>query len=60
MKIGDVSRRRRLADGARRRWYAHYRALRFARRMLRGEGCPCEPAGAASPCAAGGWTATPR
>jgi hypothetical protein len=33
MKIGDVSRPRRLADPARRRWYARYRALRFARRM---------------------------
>jgi hypothetical protein len=40
MKIGDVSRRRRLADPVRLRWYAQYRTLRFARRMLRGEvGC---------------------
>ena len=37
IKIGDVSRRRRLADPARQRWYAHYRAVRFARRMLREE-----------------------
>jgi hypothetical protein len=35
MKTGDVSRRRRLADPARMRWYAHYRAVRFSRRMLR-------------------------
>lgn len=34
MKIGDVSRRRRLADPARMRWYAHHRAVRFSRRML--------------------------
>jgi hypothetical protein len=32
-RIGDVSRRRRLFGGeARLRWYARYRALRFARR----------------------------
>lgn len=36
MKIGDVSRRRRFADPARQRWYAHYRCLRFSRRMMRG------------------------
>ncbi len=36
MKIGDVSRRRRFADPARMRWYAHYRCVRFSRRMLRG------------------------
>ena len=34
MKIGDVSRRRRLSDPARMRWYAHYRAVRFSRRMM--------------------------
>jgi hypothetical protein len=33
MRIGDVSRHRRLSDPVRRRWYAHYRAVRFARRM---------------------------
>jgi hypothetical protein len=33
MKIGDVSRARRFSDPARRRWYAHHRAIRFARRM---------------------------
>jgi hypothetical protein len=33
MKIGDVSRARRLSDPTRRRWYAHHRAIRFARRM---------------------------
>jgi hypothetical protein len=33
MSIGDVSRHRRLCDPARRRWYAHHRAVRFARRM---------------------------
>ena len=33
MKIGDVSRRRRLSDPARRRWYAYHRAVRFALRM---------------------------
>jgi hypothetical protein len=33
MKTGDVSRSRRLADPARRQWYARYRAVRFARRM---------------------------
>ena len=37
MRIGDVSRRRRFADPARRRWYAYHRAVRFSRRMLRGE-----------------------
>ena len=35
MKIGDVSRRRRLADPARLRWYAHHRSVRFSRRMMR-------------------------
>jgi hypothetical protein len=40
IKVGDVSRRRRLADPARQRWYAHYRAVRFARRMLH-ETVPC-------------------
>lgn len=43
MKIGDVSRRRRLADPARLRWYAYHRAVRFSRRML-------QPEGKASPC----------
>jgi hypothetical protein len=33
MRIGDVSRQRRFADPVRQRWYAHHRALRFARRM---------------------------
>ena len=33
MKVGDVSRQRRLTDPARRRWYAHHRCVRFARRM---------------------------
>jgi hypothetical protein len=33
MRIGDVSRHRRWSDPARRRWYAHHRAVRFARRM---------------------------
>jgi hypothetical protein len=33
MKSGDISRARRLADPARQRWYARYRAVRFARRM---------------------------
>lgn len=36
MRIGDVSRRRRFADPARMRWYAHYRCVRFSRRMLHG------------------------
>jgi hypothetical protein len=36
MKIGDVSRHRRISDPARRRWYAHHRAVRFARRMRPG------------------------
>jgi hypothetical protein len=40
MKIGDVSRYRRFADPARQRWYAHYRAVRFALRMTQG---PCSP-----------------
>ena len=35
MRIGDVSRPRRFADPARLRWYAHHRAVRFARRMGR-------------------------
>jgi hypothetical protein len=35
MKTGDVSRRRRLADPARMRWYAHHRTVRFSRRCLR-------------------------
>jgi hypothetical protein len=34
MKIGDVSRRRRLADPVRLRWYAHHRSVRFSRRMM--------------------------
>jgi hypothetical protein len=34
MKIGDVSRRRRLADPARMRWYAYHRSVRFSRRMM--------------------------
>jgi hypothetical protein len=34
MKVGDVSRPRRLADPVRLRWYAYHRAVRFARRML--------------------------
>jgi hypothetical protein len=38
MKTGDVSRRRRLADPARMRWYAHHRCVRFSRRMLGGRG----------------------
>jgi hypothetical protein len=34
MRKGDVSRRRRLIGPvAKLRWYAHYRALRFARRF---------------------------
>jgi hypothetical protein len=33
MKIGDVSRRRRLADPVRQAWYAYCRSLRFAQRM---------------------------
>jgi hypothetical protein len=34
MRVGDVSRPRRLADPARLRWYAYHRAVRFARRVL--------------------------
>jgi hypothetical protein len=34
MRIGDVSRRRRLADPARMRWYAYHRSVRFSRRMM--------------------------
>ena len=34
MKVGDVSRRRRLADPVRLRWYARHRALRFSRRLF--------------------------
>jgi hypothetical protein len=40
MKTGDVSRARRLADPARRRWYAHHRAIRFAIRMGESIGGP--------------------
>jgi hypothetical protein len=41
MKIGDVSRHRRFADPVRLRWYAYYRAVRFAQRMSQaGEGAP--------------------
>jgi hypothetical protein len=29
----DATRPRRSRDGARRRWYAHWRSVRFARRM---------------------------
>jgi hypothetical protein len=36
MRIGDVSRRRRLTDPVRIRWYAQQRAIRFARRMFLG------------------------
>jgi len=32
-RIGDCTRRRRFADRVRRKWYAHYRAVRFARRF---------------------------
>jgi hypothetical protein len=41
MKVGDVSRRRRLADPVRLRWYAHHRAVRFAQRMARAAGLAC-------------------
>ncbi len=34
MKVGDVSRQRRLADPVRMRWYAHHRAVRFSIRMM--------------------------
>ena len=37
MRIGDVSRHRRKSDPVRRRWYAHHRAVRFARRMRSGD-----------------------
>jgi hypothetical protein len=37
MKIGDVSRRRRLSDPVRMRWYAHHRSIRFARRMMQAQ-----------------------
>ena len=60
MKIGDVSRRRRLADPARRRWYAQYRAVRFARRMLQRDEYTTDPAEATGSCAPGGWAAPPR
>ena len=50
MKIGDVSRHRRWSDPARRRWYAHHRAVRFARRMRRGAPEPvARPASGATP-----------
>jgi hypothetical protein len=49
MKIGDVSRRRRFTDPARQRWYAHYRAVRFARRLLGAEVPSCPAASAAKP-----------
>jgi len=42
-RIGDCTRRRRFADRARRAWYAHHRAVRFARRF---GGKPLLPAGA--------------
>jgi len=32
-KEGDVSRKRRLEGGAKGRWYAEYRAKRFAKRF---------------------------
>jgi hypothetical protein len=39
MRKGDVSRRRRLIGPVSKlRWYAHYRALRFARRFGFGPG----------------------
>ena len=43
MKIGDVSRRRRFADAARQRWYAHHRTVRFSRRCLQAEVRPAPP-----------------
>jgi hypothetical protein len=43
-RIGDVSRRRRLADPVRVRWYARHRASRWARRFF-GDSCP-PPGGA--------------
>jgi hypothetical protein len=71
MKIGDVSRRRRLADPARVRWYAHHRAVRFARRMARAAGlaysarfpqclggmhaCACQDAQEDRSCTASQW-----
>jgi hypothetical protein len=36
MKIGDISRRWRLSDPARIAYYAHPRAVRFARRIATG------------------------
>jgi hypothetical protein len=41
MKVGDVSRRRRFQGAARLRWYAHHRAVRFARRMGGIAWAPC-------------------
>jgi hypothetical protein len=39
MRKGDVLRRRRLIGPVSKlRWYAHYRALRFARRFAFGSG----------------------
>jgi hypothetical protein len=54
MKIGDVSRYRRFADPIRQRWYAYYRAVRFAQRMTQGPVCtqlpfPLLPYGALDP-----------
>jgi hypothetical protein len=46
MKIGDVSRRRRLADPVRMRWYAHHRLVRFSRRCLLGQGASSKQAAA--------------
>jgi hypothetical protein len=54
MKIGDVSRYRRFADPVRQRWYAYYRAVRFAQRMTQNPVCtrlpfPPLPCGALDP-----------
>jgi hypothetical protein len=53
MRIGDVSRRRRLADPARMRWYAHYRSVRFSRRMMQAAVlAAARPVGAQGACVA--------
>jgi hypothetical protein len=51
MRIGDVSRPRRSSDPIRQRWYARYRAIRFARRMR--SGSYSNPTHDATPAVAG-------
>ena len=51
-KIGDVSRRRRLADPPRVAYYAWHRSRRFARRFGGRQDVPAPPAPRGTPAVA--------